>query len=127
MSANFQWCGNMSDKRDPLATSLNDGVKVSPAHFFKIVGCILSGPGVRFSKLPVITGPVKLFCFPLRMGVSKKLLAKEIKWTSLEVRTQHTFLETLISKCDTGPVKLPGLSRNGPQEIYEVSTRLESC
>ena len=22
------------------------------------------GPGTRFSKLPVITGPVKLFCFP---------------------------------------------------------------
>ena len=21
-------------------------------------------PGARFSKLPVITGPVKLFCFP---------------------------------------------------------------
>ena len=31
------------------------------------------GPGARFSKLPVITGPVKLFCFPLRMGVSKIL------------------------------------------------------
>ena len=30
-------------------------------------------PGARFSKLPVITGPVKLFCFPLRMGVSKGL------------------------------------------------------
>ena len=43
-----------------------------------------------------------------------KLLAKEIKWASLEVRTQHTFLENLISKYDFGPVKLPGLSRNGP-------------
>ena len=32
-----------------------------------------SGPGARFSKLPVITGPVKLFCFPLKMGVSKVL------------------------------------------------------
>ena len=30
-------------------------------------------PGARFSKLPVITWPVKLFCFPLRMGVSKGL------------------------------------------------------
>ena len=37
-----------------------------------------------------------------------KLLAKEAKWTSLEVRTQHTFLENLLSKYDTGPVKLPG-------------------
>ena len=26
-------------------------------------------PGARFSKLPVITGPIKLFWFPLRMGV----------------------------------------------------------
>ena len=25
---------------------------------------ICSAPGARFSKLPVITGPVKLFCFP---------------------------------------------------------------
>ena len=24
----------------------------------------LTEPGARFSKLPVITGPVKLFCFP---------------------------------------------------------------
>ena len=44
-----------------------------------------------------------------------KLLAKETKWASLEVRTQDTFLENLISKYDTGPVNLPGLSRNGPQ------------
>ena len=32
-----------------------------------------SSPGARFSKLPVITGPVKLFCFPFQMGVSKVL------------------------------------------------------
>ena len=33
------------------------------------------------------------------------------------IRGQDTpyFLETLISKYDFGPVKLPGLSRNGPQ------------
>ena len=49
------------------------------------------------------------------------LSAKETKWTSLEVRTHltflllsSTFLETLISKYDFGPVKLPVLSRNGP-------------
>ena len=30
-------------------------------------------PGARFSKLPVITGPVKLFYFPLRIGFSKVL------------------------------------------------------
>ena len=34
---------------------------------------IKNRPGARFSKLPVITGPVKLFCLPLRMGVSKVL------------------------------------------------------
>ena len=44
-----------------------------------------------------------------------KLLVKETKWASLEVRIQHTILENLISKYDTGPVKLPGLLRNGPQ------------
>ena len=31
------------------------------------------GPGPRFSKLSVITGLVKLFCFPFQMGVSKGL------------------------------------------------------
>ena len=30
-------------------------------------------PGARFSKLPVITGPVKLFCFPFQIGVLKLL------------------------------------------------------
>ena len=44
-----------------------------------------------------------------------KVSAKETKWTSLELRTDPTFLETLISKYDFGPVKLPGLSRNRPQ------------
>ena len=32
-----------------------------------------SRPGARFSKLPVMTGPVKLFCFPFQMGVLKGL------------------------------------------------------
>ena len=44
-----------------------------------------------------------------------KVSAGETKLTSLEVRTRPTFLETLISKYDFGPVKLPGLSRNGSQ------------
>ena len=30
-------------------------------------------PGARFSKLPVITGPVKLFCFPFQTGASEGL------------------------------------------------------
>ena len=29
--------------------------------------------GARFSKLPVITGPVKLFCFSFQVGVSEGL------------------------------------------------------
>ena len=40
---------------------------------------------------------------------------------SLEVRTHPAFLETLIWKYDSGPVKLPGLSRNGPQ-VLKVSS-----
>ena len=78
-------------------------------------------PGARFWKLPVITGPVNLFVFHSRGSFERfenctvKLSAKETKWTSSEVRTQPTFLETLISKSDSGPVKSPGLSRNGPR------------
>ena len=30
-----------------------------------------SEPGARFSTLPVITGTVKLFCFPFQMGFLK--------------------------------------------------------
>ena len=45
-----------------------------------------------------------------------ELSAEETKWTSLEVRTHPNFLETLISKYDFWPVKLPGVSRNGPLE-----------
>ena len=47
-----------------------------------------------------------------------KLLAKETKWTSLGVKKQPVFLESLISKYGFGPVKLPGLSRNGPQAFW---------
>ena len=47
-----------------------------------------------------------------------KLSAKETKWTPLEIRTHPTILENLISKYDFGPVKLPGLSRNGPLMCY---------
>ena len=61
--------------------------------------------GAHFLKFPVITRPVKLLCFPFQMGVSKllktytvKFSAKQTKWTSLEVRTHPTFLETSISK-----------------------------
>ena len=46
------------------------------------------------------------------------LSAKETKWTSLGVRTHSTLLETLILKYDFGLVKLPGLSRNRPQNSH---------
>ena len=36
---------------------------------FRTIFC----PGARFSKLPVITGPVKLFCFSFQVGVSEGL------------------------------------------------------
>ena len=59
------------------------------------------GTGARFSKLPVITGPVLLFSilegsFKSFENYTVELLANETKWTSLEVRTHPTFLETLI-------------------------------
>ena len=41
------------------------------SHFIYSVIVRILQPGARFSKLPVITGPVKLFCFPFQMGVSK--------------------------------------------------------
>ena len=82
---------------------------------------LLMPPGAHFLKLPVITGPVKLFCFPFQIYRSVKsfenciinVSAKETKWTSLEVRT-HLFMR-LISKYDFRPVKLLVLSKNGPQ------------
>ena len=57
-----------------------------------------SGPGACFSKHLVITGPVKLFSIPdgsfkTFESYTVKLLAKETKWTLLEVRTHPTFLE----------------------------------
>ena len=66
----------------------------------------LKKAGARFSKLPIITGPVKLFSlFSIPDGIFEtfenytvKFSAKETKWTSLEVRTHPTFLETSISK-----------------------------
>ena len=57
-----------------------------------------------------------------------KLSAKETKWTLLEVRTHPTILENLISKYDFGPVKLPGLSRNGPQALlFGLGTPFNLC
>ena len=47
-----------------------------------IILYVLEGtaPGARFSKLPVITGPVKLFCFPFQREFQRvsKLYSKVI-------------------------------------------------
>ena len=67
--------------------------------------------------------PLSCFVFHSRGSFKRfenctvKLSAKETKWTSSEVKTRPTFLETSILKSDSGPVKLPGLSRNGPLVI----------
>ena len=50
-----------------------------------------------------------------------KLSAKETNLTSFEVKTHPTLLETLISKYDIGPVKLPGLSRNRPLMTFALT------
>ena len=44
-----------------------------------------------------------------------------------EVRTHATFLETLNSKYDFEPVKLPGLSRNGPQALVQYCISWAGC
>ena len=41
-------------------------------------------------------------------------LDSDLSGRSVEFRTHPNFYEILISKSDFGPVKLPGLSRNGP-------------
>ena len=63
--------------------------------------------------------------FKIFENYSVKLSAKQKKWTSLEVRTHPTFLETSISKQDNGPVNLPGLSRNGPRARPELTGSFE--
>ena len=79
-------------------------------------------PGAHFSKPPVITGPVKLFYFPLIDTIFKsfkictvKLSAKETIWTSYFLLFLRLWFQNMP---DFGPVKLPGLSRNGPQNPW---------
>ena len=62
-------------------------------------------PGARFSKLPVIAGPVKHFCFPLQMGVSKGLKIIQLSYR-LKKQTglylgfgTREFRETLKTDC----------------------------
>ena len=53
--------------RQDKTTLFNEGSPIS------CKAGILRGPGARFSKLPIITGPVKVFCFPFQMRVSEGL------------------------------------------------------
>ena len=47
-----------------------------------------------------------------------KLSVNETKWSSFLARTRALILYISIWIFDFGPEKLPGLSRNGPQESY---------
>ena len=48
-----------------------------------------------------------------------KLSVNETKWSSLLARTRALILYISICIFDFGPVKLPGLSRNGPQVFID--------
>ena len=82
------------------------------------------GPVSRSSRY--LPGPLSCFVFHSRREfqnfwkLTVKFSAIETKWTSLEVRTHPIFLETSISKYDAGSVNLPGLSRNGPLEVFSI-------
>ena len=97
------------------------------------LGLFLEAPGSYRAWGPFLEAPDN---YQARYGVSfsipdesfrrfenfmVKLSAKETNLTSFEVKTHPTLLETLISKYDIGPVKLPGLSRNRPQLSCFVS------
>ena len=83
-----------------------------------------SNSGARFSKVPIINGPGKLPPFTLKIEVSAsntiKLSVNETKWSSLLARTRALILYISIWIFYFGPVKLPGLSRNGPQSCYRT-------
>ena len=55
-----------------------------------------------------------------------KLSVNETKWSSLLGRARALILNISISIFDFGPVKLPGLSRNGPLGRTIIS-EVESC
>ena len=63
----FENCTVKFSAKETKWTSLE--VKTHPTFLEDLISKYDFGP----VKLPVITGPVKLFCFPLRMGVSEVL------------------------------------------------------
>ena len=49
---------------------------------------------------------------------TRKRETKETKWTGQVARACFPFQQLLVLKYGSGAVKLPGLSRNGPQVSY---------
>ena len=70
-----------------------------------IRGPFLEAPGNYRARLAVLFS-IPDGSFKRIENCTVKLSAKETIWTSLEVRIRPTFLETLISKYDFGPVKV---------------------
>ena len=94
-------------------------------------------PGARFLKLLVITGPVKLFCFPIQMGdgikrfesCTVKLSAKETIWTSLEVRIHPSFQRVWFQNMISGPLSYWVFREKRPQRlqgVYQTTTETET-
>ena len=84
-------------------------------------------PGARFSKLPVIIGPVKLFCFPFQMGVSKllkiiKLRFQLKKQSGLYQRSEITLLllRLRFKNKIPGPLTYRVFRETGPWAITEA-------
>ena len=68
----------MTQNRKTENGSTEDGLLTVLNYNAALFGCIwpsrkILSPGARFSKLPVIIGPVNLFYFPFQVGVSKVL------------------------------------------------------
>ena len=98
--------------------------------FYRFSTFFPESAGACFSKLPVITGPVKLSVLLfIPDGSFKRFenctvkLSYRNKINFIRGQNTPTFLETLISKYDSGPVKLPGLSRNEPKNWHVAQTR----
>ena len=92
-------------------------------------------PTGRFSKLPVITGPVRLFCFPFQMGVSKGLKIVQLRyrlkkqnWLYYRSQHMHLFLKLWSQNIirDFGPFfekRAPGTGL-GSQAVFEIGGNL---
>ena len=111
MSANFQLCGNMSDARDALKTSLSDGAKV-PAHcrfstfvFFTVFFYFLNS----FSKMKAYN----VLCYSSGIFFSHGLLANQSRKLSEWWVNNWSKVKTLEDKPKSGwPVFFTNCVRN---------------